>query len=113
MPLRRAARRRCRREFQTQTSSNSDRHIPADNEGKADEHGECVMIDVAALQLDDAPRHIDHSSSDAIRPEPVDDSAIAALPEQPAKPKSRAYEDYIIEFVKIPFVEKEFVERAK
>ena len=75
------------------------------------EHGKGVMIDVAGLQLDDAPGHIDDAGSDAVGPEPVDDGAIAALPEQAAEPEGRTHENRIIEFVEIPFVEQEFVER--
>jgi len=58
-PARQAAKRRYRTKCRSQTLADPRGHVPCDDGGKADEHGKGVMIDVAALELDDAPGHID------------------------------------------------------
>ena len=83
---------------------------PGDERRDADQHGEGVVIDVAGLQPHDVARHVDDARRDAVRPEAVDDAAVAALPEQPAEPEGRAHEDEVVELVEIPFVEQEAVE---
>src|SRR5262245_51843079 len=52
------------------------RHQPA----YAKQHDEGVVIDVARLQPDRAPRRVEHARGNPIRPEPVDDADIALLP---------------------------------
>jgi len=68
------------------------------------------VIDVAALQPHDIARHIDDARRDAVRPEAVDNEAVAALPEQPPDPERRANEQEVVNLVEIPFVEQEAVE---
>src|SRR6202035_800544 len=82
-----------------------------DDGGETGEHGEGVMVDVAALQLDGASGHIHDSSCDAVGSVPVEYGTIVAFPEQAAKPKSRAHENHVVEFVEIPFVKKKLIER--
>ena len=62
-------------------------HEPGDEGGDADQHGEGVVIEIAGLQPHDAAGHVEHAGGDAVGPEPVDDQAVAALPQEPAEPQ--------------------------
>ncbi len=68
---------------------------------------------IAGLQLDHPAGHVDDAGGDAVRPEAIDDGAVAAFPEQAAEPEGRADEDEVVELVEIPFVEQEAVERGE
>src|SRR5580765_7720862 len=57
-------------------------HQPGDEDRHADQHRECVMIEVARLQADDALRHVEDAGGDAIGTEAVDQPAVAALPQE-------------------------------
>src|SRR3569832_2968231 len=86
-------------------------HEPSDDRRRADEHGEGVVIEVAALQPHDVPRHVEHARGDTVWAEAVDQPAVAALPQRAAKPLGRTREDDVVELVEIPLVEQELVER--
>ena len=47
--------------------------------GAPDQHGECIVVDVAGLQLDHPARHPADTGSGAVDGA-VDDGAVAALP---------------------------------
>src|SRR3569832_923734 len=86
-------------------------HEPGDDRRRADEHGEGVVIEVTALEPHDVARDIEHPRGDAVRAEAVDQPAVAALPERVAEPLRRTHENEVVEFVEVPFVEQELVER--
>ena len=84
----------------------------ADEQRDADQHGEGVVIDVAGLQLHDAPRDAEHAGGGAVD-QPVDDLDVADLPQDAAEPEGRAHEDAVVELVEVPLVEQEQVERPE
>src|SRR5579871_6318858 len=55
--------------------------IPADQQDNADQHGEGIVIDVARLEAPGTAREDARDGRDPVRPEPVDDGAVAALPQ--------------------------------
>src|SRR6185437_7589415 len=61
-------------------------HEPGDDRRRADQHGEGVVIEVAALEAHDVARDVEHARRDAVRTEAVDQPAIAAFPERAAEP---------------------------
>src|SRR5262245_25444589 len=61
-------------------------HEPGDEQGRADHHREGVVIEIAGLQPHRVAGDIDDARRDAVRPEAVDQPAIAAAPQQPAEP---------------------------
>ena len=63
------------------------------------------MIDVASLQLDDAPRDGDRRRRDAVGADAVYDAAVALFPQAMAELFGRPHERPIVELVEIPFVE--------
>ena len=81
------------------------------NARDADQHREGVVVDVAGLQPHDVARHVEHARGDAVGAEPVDDRAVAALPEQPADAERRPHEQEVVELVEVPLVEQEAVEQ--
>ena len=86
-------------------------HEPGDQRGDADQHGEGVVIEVAGLQPHHVAGDVEHARGDAVRPEAVDQPAVAALPQQAAEPQRRPHEDDVVELVEVPLVEQELVER--
>ena len=61
-------------------------HEPGDERRDADQHGEGVVIEIAGLQPHDVAGHVEHARRDAVRPEAVDQPAVAALPQEAAEP---------------------------
>ena len=53
---------------------------PGDEDCDADEHREGVMIEITGLQPHHVAGHVQDSRRDAVRPEAVDEPAVAALP---------------------------------
>ena len=86
-------------------------HEPGDERRDTDQHHEGVVVDVAGLQADDVARDVEDARRDAVRPEAVDDEAVAALPEQLAEPDRRADEEDVVDLVEVPLVEQELVEQ--
>ena len=76
-------------------------------------HRESVVIDVARLQAHGAAGDVENARRDAVRPKPVDDRAVAALPERAADGEGRTDEQEVIELVEVPLVEQEAVERGE
>ena len=59
-------------------------HEPGGQRHHAEQHREGVVIDIAGLQPDRAARRIQHAGGDAVGPKPVDDRAVADLPQEAA-----------------------------
>src|SRR3569623_1030803 len=68
-------------------------HEPGDDRRRADQHGEGVVIEVAALEAHDVARDVEDARGDAGGAEAVDQPAVAALPQRAAEPLGRAHED--------------------
>ena len=83
--------------------------IPADKTDQADQHSECVMIDIPALQRTCHPREPLCQGSNTVRSNTVNQRSIAGLPKVPAEDKSRFHQDPVIKFVEIPFIEGDLV----
>ena len=71
------------------------------------------MIDVARLQPAGLARQFPGRRGDTVGPEPVDNGAVAGLPQAFAKREGGAHEEPIIKLVEVPFVEEELVERTE
>src|SRR3569833_2596180 len=65
-------------------------HEPGDDRRRADEHGEGVMIEVAALQPHDVARHVEHARGDPVGAGAGGRPAGAARPRRAAGPRGRA-----------------------
>src|SRR5476649_1138339 len=50
----------------------------------ADQHGEGVVVEIAALEATQHARHVARARSDAVGPEPVDHRTVTLLPKHPA-----------------------------
>ena len=72
-----------------------------------------ITVDEAGLQLHDAIGGVDDAGGNAVRPEAVDQPAIALLPQEAAEPLGRAHEDQVVQFVEVPLVQQEQVERPE
>src|SRR6516225_2575481 len=88
------------------------KHEPGDRRGDADQHGEGIVIEVTGLQANDVARHVKNARGHAIRSEAIDDEAVAAFPEQAPEPHRWPDKQEIVDFVEVPFVEKEPVEQV-
>src|SRR5262245_53908649 len=53
-------------------------HEPGHQRGDADQHGESVVVEIAGLHAHHVARHIEHARRYAVRPEAVDQPAVAA-----------------------------------
>src|SRR5258706_12718805 len=84
-------------------------HEPGDEGRDADQHREGIVIEVAGLQPDHVAGDVEHPGRDPVRPEAIDQPAVAALPEQAAEPDRGADEDEVVKLVEIPLVEQEAV----
>src|SRR5207247_3950503 len=82
-------------------------HEPGDKSGNPHQHREGVVIEIAGLDLHDVTSDIEDPCGHAVRTEPVDDIAIALLPEETPDPFRRTHEDEVVELVEVPFVEQE------
>ena len=60
--------------------SSSQNEIPGDDDGHTGQHQKCVVIDIAALQLDDAPGNSGRRSRNTVWADSVDDTAVALFP---------------------------------
>src|SRR5262245_38909656 len=89
----------------------STEHEPGDERRYADQHGEGVVVEIAGLQPHHAACHVEHPGGDAVRPEAVDQPAVAVLPQYATEPQRRAHDEEIVELVEVPLVEQELVER--
>src|SRR5579863_6884983 len=79
--------------------------------GDAEQHHERIVVDVAALEAADPDAEPVGKPGDSVRPEPVDDLLVAALPEQVAERLGATDEDKVVELVEEPLVVDEEVER--
>src|SRR5215470_16509896 len=66
--------------------------IPCDQRNDADQHGKGVVIDVAGLQPAGLARQLTGGGGDPVRTEPVDNHAVAALPQAVAQSEGGADE---------------------
>ena len=87
-------------------------HEPGDQRRRADQHGEGIVIEIAGLQPHHVAGDVEHARGHAVRPEAVDQPAVAALPEQAAEPQRRPHEDEVVDLVEVPLVEQEAVEHV-
>ena len=62
------------------------KHEPGDEGRGADQHCEGVVVQITRLQPHNVARDIENPRLYAVWPEPIDQPAIAALPQQAAKP---------------------------
>src|SRR5262249_448552 len=60
---------------------------PSDEGSRADQHGEGIVIEITGLQPHHVAGDVEHARRNAVRPEAVDQPAVAALPEQAAEPE--------------------------
>src|SRR5665213_2575641 len=74
-------------------------HEPGDEGGRADQHGEGVMVEVAGLQPHHVARHVEHARRDAVRPQAVDQPTVAALPQEAAERLRRLDKNNVIDLV--------------
>jgi hypothetical protein len=68
------------------------------------------VVEIAGLQLHRLPGDVDDAGGDAVGPEPVDDRAVARLPQEMADALGGADEQEVVQLVEIPLVEQEPVE---
>src|SRR5262245_60896153 len=87
-------------------------HEPGDEQRRADQHGEGVVVEVAGLQPHGIAGDVEDARRDAVRPEAVDQPAVAAAPQQAAEPDGGTHEEEVVELVEVPLVEQEAVEDA-
>src|SRR5579883_2723129 len=87
--------------------------IPGDEGDDADQHDEGVVVEIAGLQPCGPNGDLDRGSRQPVGPEPIDDGAVALLPEIESQRHCRAHEEQIVELVEIPLVEEEEIERAE
>src|SRR5215467_12792762 len=85
-------------------------HEPGDERRRSDHHREGVMVEVAGLQPHDVAGDVDHPRRDAVRPEPVDQPAVAATPQQAPEPDGRPHDEEVVDLVEVPLVEQEAVD---
>ena len=91
----------------------SPEHHPGHEPGHADQHRECVVVEIACLQLDDAVGDVEHAGRHTVWAEAVDRPAIAPLPEEAAEAASSdARKGSRLQFVEVPLVEQEGIEPA-
>src|SRR5262245_18131447 len=64
-------------------------HEPSDERCDADQHGEGIVVEITGLQPYGTARHVEDARRDAIRPEAVDQPAVAVFPQHAAKPQRR------------------------
>src|SRR5215468_2548887 len=86
------------------------KHEPSYESRDADQHGKRIVIHVARLQAHDVAGHVQHPRRHAVGAEAVDQPAVASLPQEPADPQSRPYDDEVVDFVEVPLVEQEAVQ---
>src|SRR5580700_308625 len=79
--------------------------VPGDQRDDADQHGKGIVIDVAGLQPARLARQLARRGSDAVGAQPVDDRAVAGLPQIVAKAEGAADEQPVVKLIEIPFVE--------
>src|ERR1700731_2026266 len=94
-----------RRGSKSRSSRDPPEQIPGRQRGSAKQHREGVMVDVAGLQAHRVPGDIKNAGREAVRPETVDDRAVAAPPEQATDSEGRTDEQEVVEFVEVPLVE--------
>src|SRR5438874_5765470 len=82
----------------------SRQQVPGDQRDDADQHGEGVMVDVSGLQPARLTGQFAGRRGDAVRPEPVDDHAVAGLPQPVAEREGALDEEPVVELVEVPFV---------
>src|SRR6516165_12800200 len=86
-------------------------HEPGNERRKTDQHCEGIMIEVSGLQSYNIAGDIQHARRDPVRTKPIDQPAVAALPQQSADPKGGSHEYPVVNLVEIPFVEEKLVQR--
>src|SRR5215510_9640284 len=72
-------------------------HEPGDERRHTDQHGEGVVVEIAGLQPHHAARHVEHARGDTVRPEAVDQPAVAVLPQYAAEPQRRAHDEEVVD----------------
>src|SRR5690242_15401505 len=85
-------------------------HEPCDEQRSADQHGERVVVEIARLQSHHVAGDVDDARRDAVRPEAVDQPAVAAAPQQAGEPQHRPHDEEIVDLVEVPLVEQEAVD---
>src|SRR5215472_17567248 len=78
------------------------KHEPGDKDRDADQHGKRVVVHVAGLQAHDVARDDQYHRREAVRPEAIDQPAVAALPQQATDPQRRAHDEEVVDLVEVP-----------
>src|SRR5579859_343669 len=78
--------------------------VPGYESRHADQHGEGVVVEIAALQRADLAGDALGGGGDAIRTDAVDQGAVTALPEGTAELEGRTDEQEVVQLVEIPLV---------
>src|SRR3546814_13077189 len=78
-----------------------------------DEHHQSISVEITGLHPAGIFAANDHKRGGAIRPEAIDRSFVAPLPEEAAQGEGRLYEQHIVKLVEIPFIEQEVVEQPE
>src|SRR3546814_15178311 len=91
----------------------STHHCPGYCRGEADEHHQSISVEITGLHPAGIFAANDHKRGGAIRPEAIDRSFVAPLPEEAAKGAGSLYEQHIVKIVAIPFLDTEVVWQTK
>src|SRR5262252_2266760 len=83
---------------------------PSDESRDADQHGKRIVIHIAGLQAHDVAGYVQHPRRYAVGTKAIDQPAVAALPQEPADPQSRPYDEEVVDLVEVPLVEQKPVE---
>src|SRR5579875_3928615 len=95
------------------TSADLEQEIPRHQHDDADQHREGIVIEVTGLEAARADGKAPRCRRKAVRAEAVDGRAIAFLPEAIADCHCGAHDEEIVDFVEIPFVEEQKIDRLE
>src|SRR3546814_12121608 len=79
----------------------------------SDLHHQSISVEITGLHPAGIFAANDHKRGGAIRPEAIDRSFVAPLPEEAAQGEGRLYEQPIVKLVEIQFIEQEVVEQPE
>src|SRR5579863_2354991 len=94
-------------------STDLEHEIPRHDRHDTDQHRKRIVIEISGLQPARQHRQPACPSGDAVGAEPIDNRAIAFLPQAEAQGEGGPYEKHVVEFVEIPLIEKEEIDRAE
>src|SRR5579864_32433 len=91
-------------------STDLEHEIPRHERHDADQHREGIVIEVSGLKPAREHRQASRRRGKPVGPEPIDDRAIALLPQAVAQRHGGAHEERVVELVEIPLVEEEEID---